>query len=146
MTACILVFPGDVLDEDAVATVRQSLPSEGIWEKTAVVLPLAAMSELGSGKGSACHHVPPLTVPRHQCPLQEQQVSLTRNVFTSVLRLHLIQANVGQQFEFSLFVRQPADRGAGFHAAGATDCGGALHPSLHQEHLEEQLPAGRSGG
>lgn len=40
---------------------------------------------------------------------------------------------------------QSAVGGAGSDAAGAPGRGGALHPALHQERVEEQLPAGVSG-
>lgn len=52
----------------------------------------------------------------------------------------------GDKYLFCLLVWQPDVRGAGPDVAGAPSCGGALHPAFYQEHLEEQLPAGRSGG
>lgn len=51
----------------------------------------------------------------------------------------------GDEYLFCLLVWQPDVGGAGPDAAGAPGGGGALHPALHKEHLEEQLPAGRSG-
>lgn len=75
------LFCGDGADEDALAALRQPLPSEGVGEEAAVVLPLATMSELGSGKRSTRHHLPPLAFPGHQRPLQEQQVRLTADLF-----------------------------------------------------------------
>ncbi len=164
------MFPGGVADEGADAADGQSLPSEGVEQEAAVVLPLAALPELGPGKSSTRHHLPHLAIPRPQRPLKKQPVSLSQD--TPALSSHSPQsfnaghwpkklsnpAGPGGSFQFlksksdlsehlfCLFVWQPAVRRAGPDAAGAPDCGGALHPALHKEHLEEQLPAGRLGG
>lgn len=53
---------------------------------------------------------------------------------------------MGCDWIYVLFVWQPDVRGAGPDVAGAACSGGTLRPALHQEHLEEQLPAGRSRG
>jgi len=45
-----------------------------------------------------------------------------------------------------LCVWQPDVGGPGPDGADAPRRGGALHPALHPEHLEEQLPAGGAGG
>lgn len=74
---CYDVFPG--VDENADASDGQSLPSEGVEHEAAVVLSLAALSELGPGQSSTRHHLPHLAVPRHQRPLQEQPVSLSQH-------------------------------------------------------------------
>lgn len=66
-------------DEAAVTTGRQSLPTKGVEQEAAVILPLGALYELGRGKGSTCHHLPPLAVPRHNRPRQEQPVSLSQD-------------------------------------------------------------------
>lgn len=164
------MFPVGVADEGADAADGQSLPSEGIEQEAAVILPLAALSELGPGKSPTCHHLPHLTVPRPQRPLKKQPVSLSQD--TPTLSSHSPQSfNMGHwpknlrnpagayssfqflksksdlsEHLFCLFLWQPAVGRAGPDTAGAPDCGGALHPALHQEHLEEQLPTGRPGG
>lgn len=128
------------LDEGAVAADGQSLPPEGVEQEAAVVLPLAALPELGPGQGSTCHHLPDLAVPRHQRPVQEQPVSLSQDPALALPFFTVRRVDEG------LFRLQPDDGGAGPDAAGAPGGGGALHPAFHEEHLEEQLPAGRSGG
>lgn len=70
---------GGGVDEGADTADGQSLPSEGVEQEAAVVLPLAALSELGPGQSSARHHLPDLAVPRHQRPFQEQPVSLSQD-------------------------------------------------------------------
>lgn len=57
------MFPGGVADEGSDKADGQSLPSEGVEQEAAVVLPLAALSKLGPGKSSTRHHLPHLTVP-----------------------------------------------------------------------------------
>lgn len=49
---------------------------------------------------------------------------------------------ISHKYLFCLFAWQPDVRGAGPDTAGAPGGGGALHPTLHKEHLEEQLSAG----
>ena len=89
------VFPGGGADEGADAADRQSLPSEGVEQEATGVLPLAALSELGPGEGSARHHLPHLAVPRHQCSVQEQQVSRDTPALSSQLR-HESQARTNE--------------------------------------------------
>lgn len=50
-------------DEAAVSAARKSISSEGVEQKGADVVPLATMSELGTGQSSSRHHLPAFTVP-----------------------------------------------------------------------------------
>lgn len=84
------MFPDAGVDEGADTADGQSLPSEGFEQEAAVVLPMAALSELGPGQSSTRHHLPDLAVPRHQRPVQEQPVSLSQD--TLVLSSHSPQS------------------------------------------------------
>lgn len=58
-----MMFPLGGADEGADTADGQSLPSEGVEQKATVVLPLEALSELGSGQSSTRHLLPHFTVP-----------------------------------------------------------------------------------
>lgn len=56
------MFPA-VVDEGTDTANRQSLPSKGFKQEAAVILPMAAVSELGSRQSPARHHLPDVTIP-----------------------------------------------------------------------------------